>query len=442
MHPRVGEFWKAGPGVFVVAAAVIGTLAAPALASFSAPVRLAGPGAQPAAAIDSNGNAIAVWASGARGLEERRVSASGALGPVTPIAAATPQPLHPQIAGDPGGDATIVWKQSDGESWRIRTRQISSTGQLGPVRTLSAPGRKARLPQVAADVHGSAVAVWAQKRNGWRVKARRISSTGALGRVKTLSGPAPGFQAPEIAMDADGDAIAVWTQVAEKSWRIEARRIPAEGPLGRVQALNAPNSFSAPGGPGRAEIASDAHGDAVAVWSQFDSKQPNRRIKVRRISAKGRLGRVKEVSGPQIQAQSPRIASNARGDTIVVWSGAPDAGTYRAQARQISPAGDLGRIQTLSSAGDNQSPNVSIDGSGNATAIWDEIHADQYHASLKARQILATGGLAPTQTLASGPPLWGQPQVEANAEGDAFAAWAQFGASEGSTTSIWAVRGP
>jgi hypothetical protein len=283
------------------------------------------------------------------------------------------------------------------------------------------------------------IVVWGQKRDSWRVKARRISPAGALGPVKTLSGPTEEFEHPDVASDADGDAIAVWTQVGAKSWSIMARRISAKGRLGRARTLSAPAALSAPGDPGQAHIASDAHGRALAVWSQFKSKRPNRRIWVRRISADGRLGRVKDVSDQQEQAQSPRIASDARGDSIVVWSAAPEDGGYRTEARRISASGDLGSIQPLAPFGANQAPQVAIDGSGNATAVWEGMDPDQPY--VRTRQILATGTLGPTQTLAAATP-WGQAQIAVNAKGDAFAVWSQFDAPDGGTARVWGSLGP
>jgi hypothetical protein len=161
---------------------------------------------------------------------------------------------------------------------------------------------------------------------------------------------------------------------------------------------------------------------------------------MRRISAKGRLGPVKDVSDPQEQAPSARIASDARGGSVVAWSGAPDGGEYRAEARRISASGHFGPIQTLASFGDNKSPQVAIDGSGNATAVWEETNPTTQQSYLQTRQIQATGSLGSTQTLAAAQPL-GQPQIAVNAEGNAFAAWSQFDGT-GSTASVWGSLAP
>ena len=81
-------------------------------------------------------------------------------------------------------------------------------------------------------------------------------------------------------------------------------------------------TLSAPGhDAGLTEVASDARGDADVVWSQFDSKESVRRIKARRVSAKGAVGRVMTLSSAQEYGLLAQVASDARGDTIVVWEG-------------------------------------------------------------------------------------------------------------------------
>lgn len=187
---------------------------------------------------------------------------------------------------------------------------------------------------------------------------------------------------------------------------------------------------------GFAQVASDTHGDAVVVWPQFNSDVfENQAIKARRISATGAVGRVMNLSSAQEYGLLPQVASDARGDTIVVWAG------DGARARQISSTGTLGPTQTLSSPGQaGYSPQVGIDGAGNATALWHEIHYSPTSPGswyLLARQISATGALRPTQTLSTAPIR--NTAVAVTAESDAFAAWTQLG---GSTWSEWGSQGP
>ena len=366
----------------------------------------------------------------------RMDDATGSVGPVKTISAAADKPLWPQIAGNPDGGAIVVSQRTRGLDAhprgfdsRVEARRISAKGRLGPVKTVSAKGRPAGGPRIASDAHGNAIVTWEQKRATLRIKARRISAKGALGHVQTLSSAKRKSEDPVIASDARGDAIAAWSQPDSSDWRIRARQISAKGRLGPVRTLSAPGH-----GAGLAQVASDARGDAVVVWSQFDSKESTRTIKARRISAKGTVGRVMTLSSAQEYGLLPQVASDARGDTVVVWEG------DGAEARQISPTGVLGPTQTLSSPGQaGYSPQVGIDDAGNATTLWFDAdfssHPNRW--DLQARQISATGALRPTQTLASKPIR--NTAIAVNAEGDAYAAWTQF---NGSNWSEWGSQGP
>jgi hypothetical protein len=233
-----------------------------------------------------------------------------------------------------------------------------------------------------------------------------------------------------IASGAHGDAIVAWTQPDSTDWRIRARQISANDRLGSVKTLSAPGH-----GAGLTEIASDAHGDAVVVWSQFDPKESNRTIKARRISARGAVGRLMTISSSQEYGLLPEVASDARGDTVVVWEG------NGAEARQISPTGALGPTQTLSSPGQvGYSPQVAIDGNGNATTLWYETHYSNTQPErwfLFARRISVAGALGQMQTLATEPIR--NTAIAVNPEGNAFAAWTQF---NGSTWREWGSQGP
>jgi hypothetical protein len=430
---------SAGLGAAIVSALLIGSLASPAWAAFSAPVRLSGPVVVgPNAVNDANGNAIAVWSQydGARWrVVVRQISATGALGPVKTLSAAAQKPVYPQIAGDGDGGAIVVWSQFNGVTTRVKAGRISADGRVGAVKTLSGRRKTAR-PRVASVGKGNAIAVWSQGGPGAsRIMARKIRSSGAVGRVKTLSGKRKKSNDPEIASDARGGAIVVWAQRARShshitsiSGLIKARKISAKGRLGSEKTLSRRRH-----GSGGAQIASDARGNAVVAWLQLDADGRHGRIKARQISAKGAVGHVQTVT--TANPDGPQIASDAHGDTTVVWSARGDHGG--AQARQISAAGALGPVQTLSpSGGVTAPPEVGMDTPGNTTVVWSVYHPAG-SSPVQARQVSAGGTLGPLQTISSAE--GDDPRVAVNAEGDAFAIWRQF---EGDSWRVWGSLGP
>lgn len=83
-------------------------------------------------------------------------------------------------------------------------------------------------------------------------------------------------------------------------------------------AFSAPVDLSAAGqrafGP---QVASDADGDAVAVWYRSDGL--TRRVQARTISAAGVLGPTRNLSPAGQEAFNPQIASDADGNVVAVW---------------------------------------------------------------------------------------------------------------------------
>ncbi len=159
-----------------------------------------------------------------------------------------------------------------------------------------------------------------------RVQARTISAAGVLGATKTLAGAfGRGADTRQIASDADGGAIAVWQGFDGSDSRVEARTISAAGVLGATKTLSAAAPYAAP------QISSDADGDAVAVWQGFDGSDS--RVQARPISGAGVLGPTETLSGAGQDAYGPQTASDANGDAVAVWSRS-DGSNNRIQASQ------------------------------------------------------------------------------------------------------------
>ena len=72
----------------------------------------------------------------------------------------------------------------------------------------------------------------------------------------------------QVAMSADGDAVAVWTRVLEYENLVETAARPAGGQWGPPTGLPGAAAQSYSYSP---QVAMDAGGDAVAVWTHNDS---------------------------------------------------------------------------------------------------------------------------------------------------------------------------
>ena len=168
----------------------------------------------------------------------------GPAGAATPadFSAAGQDALDPQVAVAPDGRATVTWYRSDGSNSRVQARRIAADGTtLGAVVNLSPAGQDALDPQVAVAADGSATVAWRRyDGSAYRVQARRIAADGTtLGDVVDLSAAGQPAFAPQLAVAADGSATVTWYRGDGSNTRVQARRIAANGTtLGPVVDLS------------------------------------------------------------------------------------------------------------------------------------------------------------------------------------------------------------
>lgn len=282
---------------------------------------------------------------------------------------------------------------------------------------LTHAGRDAVNPQVATDGAGNAIAVW-ERSDGtsFRLQARRLPAAAPPAPAQTLSPSGHDAFSPGVAADASGDAIAVWVRSDGTDLRIEARQLPAAGAPGPVLSLS-PSGHDA----ASPTVAIDADGDAIVTWYRSDGT--NDRIEARQVSAAGALGPVLTLSDGGQNATAPEVASDADGNALVAWYRF-DGTNWRIQARAVTGAGAVGPVQTLSAAGkDGYAPEVAQDAAGDAIVAWTRYTSSSGYRVL-ARQLPAGGVFGGVQKLSK--PGGHTPEVATDADGDAIVAWGAF----------------
>jgi hypothetical protein len=120
---------------------------------------------EPQVAFDPSGNAIAVWTQwdGAHSRTHAAFRpAGGNFGGDQTISPAGRDANRPQIAIDSIGNAVAVWYRFDGTTDRIQAATRPANGSFGGAQTISALGQESFDPVVAAgpNVDANAVAVW------------------------------------------------------------------------------------------------------------------------------------------------------------------------------------------------------------------------------------------------------------------------------------------
>jgi hypothetical protein len=235
----------------------------------------AGNAGTPQIAVDSNGNAIAVWVQydGANiNIYANRFNGTG-WGTAELIETGDAgNAFDPQVALDSSGNAIAVWQQNDGAINNIYANRFNGT-DWGTAELIETNTGYAGTPQIAVDSNGHAIAVWSQRNdpnNNVSIYANRFNGTdwGTAELIET--GDAGNTGTPQVAVDSNGNAIAVWEQYDGANNNIYANRFNGTG-WGTAELIETGDS----GNAFDPQVALDSSGNAIAVWQQNDGANNN-----------------------------------------------------------------------------------------------------------------------------------------------------------------------
>jgi hypothetical protein len=242
---------------------------------------------------------------------------------------------------------------------------------------------------------------------------------------------------PQVAINAGGDGMAVWSQFDGTRNNIWANRYLATTGWGIATLIE-----SDAGDAVVPQIVVDASGNATAVWQQRDANGRNNIVAIRYLVGVG-WGTPAgiETKGPSAgDDQLPRIAMDASGNVIVAWERNAFSSTS-IWANRYVPGTGWGTATQIGNGNPNVNhvtPQVTMDAAGNAFAVW-----VQYNGRITnvwgSRFVVGTGwgtaGLIQDDSASAGR----DPMVAADASGNALLVWAQFDVTT-SADHIWASR--
>jgi hypothetical protein len=288
------------------------------------------------------------------------------------------------VATDAGGNFVVVWTSyyQDGSFSGIFGQRFESAG--GPLgtefRVNSYTTHYQNAPAVAADPSGNFVVVWSGRDQGDSdgVFGQRYDSGGtALGTVFRVNSYTTGSQGgPDVASDASGNFIVVWSSLLQDGgdWGVFGQRYDSEGVAqGDEFRINTNTSASQ-----RANsVASASNGDFVVVWQSIGQSGPGQAHEVygQRYDStgvpRGEEFRVNSfMTYPQEDAS---VAMDASGNFVVVWSGAGPGDRLGIFGQRFNSEGmRLGTEFPVSSyvTSGQIRPSVTSDASGNFTVVW------------------------------------------------------------------------
>jgi hypothetical protein len=168
---------------------------------------------------------------------------------------------------------------------------------------------------------------------------------------------------PQVAADSAGDVVAVWRRSKGANYVIEAVERPTGG------AWSAPLQLSAEGQSAETpQVAVDAAGDAVAVWSRSNGSKYIVQSATR--PAGGVWGPPLDLSAAGADAKGPQVAVDGAGRFVVVWSRSTGPSTAVIQSATGLPSGAWSGPDELSTSGRNDEPQIAVDSRGDAVAVW------------------------------------------------------------------------
>lgn len=271
---------------------------------------------KPQIAINGNGDAIVVWSHYKGGYSDiyanRFTSSTGNWVGEVNIESGTGDAQMPQVAIDSAGNAIAVWHQYDGSHWNIYANRFTPSGGWVEAETIESGTGNAYEPHIAIDAAGNAIAVWYQHDGTINsIYANRFTPTSGWGSAELIELGVHNVDHPRVAIDGNGNAIAVWTQFDGSRWSVYANRFTPSSGWGSAETIESSSNDAAQDVP--PQIAFDGNGNAIAVWQQDDS------IYVNRFTPTSGWGTAVSIESGYGDAYYPQIAIDAEGNAIAVW---------------------------------------------------------------------------------------------------------------------------
>jgi hypothetical protein len=182
---------------------------------------------------------------------------------------------EPQAAMDEGGDAVIVWTQSDGTEDHIYKSEYHEGMWTYPFHLgdhISREGGDAGQPDVAMESGGDAIVVWKQavlqEIHVYKSVYQEGVWTHPAHQGEYFSPAGGNASHPDVAMEGSDHALVVWKQTVEGEDRI----FKSEYREGVWTHPSSKTDYISPTGPNALspKVSIDPSGNAIVVWMQLD----------------------------------------------------------------------------------------------------------------------------------------------------------------------------
>ena len=374
-----------------------------------------------------------------------------AFGTATLIESGSTSAARPRIAFAPNGDAMAVWmQQSDGVYFHVWANRYTVATKSWGTEALIGPGvGDAWDPRIAIDSHGNALVVWYQdgdptgagRNDIWSNYYTAGSGWGSAMLVETdNAGPAV---SPQVAFDPSGVGVAVWLQSDGTASQIRSNRFTA-GAWGTVAVLEAVT----PGASRSPQIALDASGNALVVWSRYDGTSAFDNIWANRYTAGSGWGTAGLIESDNTGAATvPQVAFDASGNALAVWQQS-DGSRRNIWSNRFKAGTGWGTAELIewNNGADADNPQIAVAGNGDAVAVWQQNGNSGPPTRIWSNRYTVGSGwggfpaLIQTDISGGGTATALAPQIAMDASGNALAVWVQPDGASDNTPDIWVSR--
>lgn len=284
-------------------------------------------------------------------------------------------------------------------------------------------GTTADEPQVSSDLLGNVVAVW-REFDGTNTSIRSISAINAgLKSAVTISSVVGSYvQAnPQVVMDpVSKTSVAVWEELNGSNSTVKAATLTLGGtwsaPVDISTAATESGQFP------KIAVSSSKH-NVVAVWRRYDGT--HNIIQAATLTIGGSWSTAVDISSSLIDSHSPQIKIDGSGNAVAVWHDATDQTIQYATL----PYGGSWSSPVDLSASDANIPRVAINSSGYVVAVWERFNGSYFAIQASTLQF---GGSWSTpveiSTAVTENAFEARAAVDTN--GNALAAWEQVSGSD------------
>ncbi|MDP1833112.1 MAG: putative Ig domain-containing protein [Geothrix sp.] len=229
---------------------------------------------------------------------------------------------------------------------------------------------------------------------------------------------------PQVAFNDAGNGMAVWSQYDGTYFNVWASHYVAATGWEAAELIETGTGFAE-----LPQVVMDANGNATAVWQQKDVSADRKIIVANRYVAGTGWG-VPVVIGTNGPAagddQSPQIAIDPSGNVIAVWN-LMRVGSTTVWANRYAVGTGWGTASQIGTGHPiylNTLPQISVDAAGNGFAVWQQ--ANGSILNIWSNRFAVGTGWGSAVLISDSAQASRDPKIAADINGNAMAVWGQF----------------